>query len=141
MRVVHHEEALPPRIPQDANVKVHLLYVVIDDINDCANTLITKVSDTSWISRLPDIPKASLSANAERTANNLVKIFQGVDSQIKKEFGEFMISMTSGSSLESHLDHIVLPLSELWKPKSSGNEGFDFHTETPDERINFGEAK
>lgn len=139
MRIVHHEQALPPQVP--ANVDVHLFYVVVDDIRDCASSLIASVSETSWINGLPDIPRATFAANTNRTVEKLVEIFQGVDSEIKEDFGEYMISMSSGQCLESGLGHAVLPLSELWKAKASGNEGFDFHTETARTLINFGEAK
>lgn len=139
MRIVHYEQALPPRIPTD--VDVHLFYVVVDDIKACADDLITIVTETSWINKLPDFQRASFAANTNRTIDKLVKIFQGVDCEIKEDFGEYMISMSSGSCLEAGLQHIILPLSELWKAKASGNEGFDFHTETPRTLINFGEAK
>ncbi|MGJ8640735.1 MAG: hypothetical protein ACSHYA_15200 [Opitutaceae bacterium] len=141
MRIEHYERALPPRIPEDADVDVHLFYVVVDDIKSCAEGLISSVSNTSWINELPDIPRATFAANVNRTVDKLVEIFEDVDSEIKEEFGEYMISMSSGDCLSSKLDHTVLPLSELWKAKASGNEGFDFHTETPSELINFGEAK
>ena len=141
MRIEHYEQALPPRIPADADVDVHLFYVVVDDIKDCATSLIASVSETSWINDLPDIPRATFLANTNRTIDKIVAIFQGVDSEIKEDFGEYLISMSSGQCLETRLGHTVLPLSELWKAKASGNEGFDFHTETPRMLINFGEAK
>lgn len=141
MRIEHYEQALPPRIPVGSEVDVHLFYVVVDDIKDCASNMISNVIQTSWINDLPDIPRATFSANANRTIDKLVEIFQGVDSVIKEDFGEYMISMSTGKCLESSLGHTVLPLSELWKAKASGNEGFDFHTETTRTLINFGEAK
>jgi hypothetical protein len=39
------------------------------------------------------------------------------------------------------LGHTVFPISELWKEKTTHNHGFDFHTETPDQLLHFGEAK
>ena len=103
MIIEHYEQALPPRIPADADVEVHLFYVVVDDIKDCATSLIASVSETSWINDLPDIPRATFSANTNRTIDKLVAIFQGVDSEIKEDFGEYLISMSSGQSLETIL--------------------------------------
>ena len=44
-------------------------------------------------------------------------------------------------ALKDIFQHISLPISELWKPQSKQNEGFDFHTVCDKKIINFGEAK
>ena len=49
--------------------------------------------------------------------------------------------MGSSRSLDVIFQHISLPISELWKPQSKQNEGFDFHTVCNKNIINFGEAK
>ena len=64
-----------------------------------------------------------------------------MNGKIESEFGEYMISMSAGDCLQKGLKHTVLPISELWKEKLTGNPGFDFHTETHQGRISFGEAK
>ena len=49
--------------------------------------------------------------------------------------------MSAQDALSITQDHHILPLSELWKTRVRGNDSFDFHTETKECYIVFGEAK
>ena len=80
--------------------------------------------------------------NVNRTVAELVNnVMKSVNDEITSELGEYLVSMSSQEVLCKELNHILIPLSELWKEKVKGNPGFDFHTQTPSELISFGEAK
>jgi hypothetical protein len=55
--------------------------------------------------------------------------------------GEYIISKEGRHTLAEQYSHTAVPLAELWKEKKEGNPGFDFHSESPDNLIIFGEAK
>ncbi|SEH99885.1 hypothetical protein [Akkermansia glycaniphila] len=120
---------------------VHFICVEINNIPNYAKELIESIKNTSWIDKLDVIGKLSYTETSFETIDKLVAIFSVSEDPISTDFGEYLISMTAGSSLEKLLSHEVLPLSELWKEKKSGNAGFDFHTITPRKLISFGEAK
>lgn len=87
--------------------------------------------------------RRSYARTASDTAHSLVEVFNAaiVNDRVSGEFGELMVSMGSSRSLDVIFQHISLPISELWKPQSKQNEGFDFHTVCNKNIINFGEAK
>ena len=141
MVITFHELVFDDRLPQNASAETHVFLVDVNDVGAYASKLIDKLNDTSWIAKLAPVPRVSYETIAMRTAARLVQIFQTADGQIGSEFGEYMISMSAGDCLEGSLSHKILPISELWKEKVTGNPGFDFHTETHHDRISFGEAK
>lgn len=129
---------------QAENVKLCLIKV--SDIQKIASALTSRVQDTSWMMNLDKGTKRSYDKTVEETAQKLVEVFR-IASELDEadgiagEFGESMVSMGSARALEILFNHIVLPVAELWKPQAKQNEGFDFHTVSPEEIINFGEAK
>jgi len=141
MIITYHKQVLAADLPVTATAETHLFCVDIDDVATHAAGLIMKVNNTSWISELGAIPRASYETIALKTAGKLVAIFEAANDGIGADFGEYMISMSAGDCLGDRLGHTVLPLSELWKEQISGNPGFDFHTESHKKRIAFGEAK
>lgn len=141
MIITYHKQVLAEELPASATAETHLFCVDIEDVAAHAVDLIMKVNDTSWISELGAVPRASYETIALKTARKLVAIFEAANDSIGADFGEYMISMSAGDCLGDMLGHKVLPLSELWKEQISGNPGFDFHTESHNKRIAFGEAK
>lgn len=141
MRIVYHERVDSSVLPGSATADTYVSCIEIINIDAHAATMINTINDTSWIHALNPIAMASYEATALRTINKLITIFQSVQGQVTKDFGEFMISMSAGECLKQKEKHNVVPLSELWKEKISNNHGFDFHTESPQEKISFGEAK
>ncbi len=124
---------------------IQYIELIIDNIQDTAENMISIITADSWISDLDPICKVSYQYKVKNTSKKLTEIFQNqIESpqqEILNTFGEYMISIESGEALKQSLNHKVFPLAELWKEKLTGNSGFDFHTETPDELIAFGEAK
>ncbi|AGH81597.1 hypothetical protein PCNPT3_08295 [Psychromonas sp. CNPT3] len=141
MKVTFHEKVKPSDLPKDAIANTYISFMSISDVNACAKELLLEISDTSWINALSPVAKMSYESTAKETIHKLVEIFKSVDNQVTKDFGEFMISMGSGHYLKDKHNHVVLPLSELWKEKISNNHGFDFHTLSPSLKFSFGEAK
>jgi hypothetical protein len=125
-----------------SDCEVHCIHVKVIDIERRANQMITTISDESWISKLTERRQKTFRARAQRTIEKLVNdILAKVDNTITEEFGEFMISDTAQLSLELEHSHKKVPLAELLKEKVTGNPGFDFHTESQNNLIMFGEAK
>lgn len=121
---------------------VYKIHVRIDDVEERAKEIIQRVSDMSWITRLDVIDQISYEARAQETIKKLItEIFEKVESVVNDEFGEYLVSESARDSLHQNFNHTIIPLAEIWKEKKSGNPGFDFHTETSNSLISFGEAK
>lgn len=129
------------RLPTSGNIKSCL--ITVNDLRCIAQKLTESVLDTSWMLSMDKGTKRSYSYTANDTAEALVAIFKKFQdsNEIGSEFGEIMISIGSSRALEIVFEHKTLPIAEIWKPQRKQNEGFDFHTECPENLINFGEAK
>lgn len=123
---------------------VFICHASVTDLEKVAEELANRVNDRSWVVGLDNRYQRAYETTASKTAQKLVAVFKAdltSDSKIVKEFGELMVSMGSAKALEVIFEHRSLPIAELWKPKLSQNEGFDFHTICKEDVINFGEAK
>lgn len=125
--------------------KIFLCHARIADLEKVAFELSKTVIDHNWILDLDIRSQRAYEATARKTAQALVEVFKKTaltpDNKVTSEFGELMVSMGASKALEIVFQHRCIPLAELWKPKLSQNEGFDFHTVCPSSIINFGEAK
>lgn len=122
---------------------VKLCFVEVTNLAAFAAVITRGVLDKSWMTSLDPIDYMSYDMTVTETANKLVGIFQATSATgtLGADFGELMVTMGSAYALEKIFSHLRLPIAELWKPKLSGNEGFDFHTTCPADLVNFGEAK
>lgn len=126
----------------EGNCKVCIIHVKITDSAAKIKEVFDQISDTSWIDKLDVILKPSFKVAAERTIKELAEnIFNGSETNVTKDTGEYVISVTAVNVLHSDLNHTKLPISELWKEQVKGNPGFDFHTISPSNMLVFGEAK
>ena len=141
INVIHERAALPAELPAGAKAKVHLIVVQVSDIKAAATEIITALNDVSWIAKLDPVARDSYEATALRTIDKLTSDFASINSSVTSSFGEYLVSIAAGDSLEIVLNHDVFPIAELWKEKVTKNHGFDFHTESLQEVISFGEAK
>lgn len=132
------------------NISIHMntnniiWYVVVrvTNIPAYAKEMKEQILDKSWITKLNGWAKSSYEARSKKTIEYLVRnVLDQVKNQVTSDFGEILVSMSAQDALEHFFDHKKLPLAELWKEKTKGNPGFDFHTETKDYYIVFGEAK
>ena len=115
--------------------------ITVSDHLDFAREAKAIITDDRWITKLDPYDAYAYQDVAEQTTKRLVEMFNGVQNTLTGDFGEFIVSLSSQLSLENENNHIRPPLAELWKQKELGNPGYDFHTECPEQLINFGEAK
>ncbi|MCL2035300.1 MAG: hypothetical protein FWG94_11320 [Oscillospiraceae bacterium] len=142
MKVLRIEQIVPSEHGLFTVCDIHLIHILVDDLDNTAKSLIEIIKNTSWISELFAINQESYNARAEKTIKKLVEeIFSQVDSSLSEGFGEYMVSLKAQDVLEQELLHSRIPLAELFKEKVIGNPGFDFHMETHKSLIAFGEAK
>ncbi len=124
------------------NADIYVIHVLIDDLSEQVSEMISIIMNKSWISKLSPVDKISLESRAKRTITKLVdEIFKKVTNTITTDFGEYLVSMSAQTALETSLTHHRVPLAELFKEKVTGNPGFDFHTESHTTLVAFGEAK
>ena len=131
-------------IPNQLYANNLIWYVVIrvTNVTAYAKEMKEHILDKSWIAKLNGGIKSSYEARSKKTIEYLVKnVLEQLTDPITSDFGEILISMSAQDALEQYFDHKKLPLAELWKEKLKGNPGFDFHTETKDYYVVFGEAK
>ena len=119
---------------------IHIVHARVK-VDERATTMMKTIMDTSWISRVEDLLKGSYEANMNRSVEMLKKIIIDSEGHITKEFGQYLIPMTAQDVLELKYGHKKIVLAEIFKPRKSGNEGFDFHTISHKGVIVFGEAK
>jgi len=118
------------------------IHVLIDDVQERVSELLHSISDQSWINSLEACKQLTFKARANATIYHISNnIISKVQNDITEEFGEFMVSSSAQDALEDELNHLKIPLAELLKEKIIGNPGFDFHTESSNEVLVFGEAK
>ena len=122
--------------------RVYTILVKIKNLRNKVPQIIDEISNASWIQKLDEVPRLSYSIRAKNSIKDITrKILKETDSPLNVDFGQYLISYTGQTSLKEKHNHIKLPLAELFKEKSTGNPGFDFHTESTTELIAFGEAK
>ncbi len=141
METTYYRKVDSSELPSEATAVVYLIAVKINDVRGYAQELIAVLNNTSWIDELSPVGRLSFERTARRTIDKLVVEFQTINNTVTSSFGEYMVSMSAGQSLGVLLGHLVFPISELWKEKLTNNHGFDFHTQSPQQKLNFGEAK
>lgn len=122
---------------------VSICHVKVSDLGLMADNLAKIIMDDSWILALDKGARRSYELTVKETSNILVDIFKiaSESTSIAADFGELMVSMGASRGLKMVFNHAEIPIAELWKPQVKQNEGFDFHTVCPQDKIHFGEAK
>lgn len=141
MQVLYYKELISEDFPIPPFAAVKVMLVDASNISVAVRELIGAVQDVIWIDKLDVIPKASFESTALRTVAKLVAKFGAVQDELTSDVGEYLVSFSASQGLEEAFGHAVVPISELWKEKVSGNHGFDFHSESLGSVISFGEAK
>ena len=122
--------------------KVYYYHVKINDLYKKSQLMMEQFLDESWLLKIDDeVNRESFKVRSEATIKMLIRILNNVNSKIGKEFGEYLISSTSLTTLINEQGHESLPLAEIWKEQESQNPGFDFHTISEDNILLYGEAK
>ncbi|MCW4469846.1 hypothetical protein OGH69_12775 [Flavobacterium sp. MFBS3-15] len=142
MEIINFQKVDLSTYKKSFDCNVYSIHVKINDVKGSADDMINIISDLSWIEKLGAVEKKTFKANSEKTVKKLVEdIFKKIDSKVTSDFGEYLISDMAGNALQKVHAHIKFPIAELWKSKVTGNDGFDFHTESHTNLICFGEAK
>lgn len=121
--------------------------LVAINASESIKAVINEINDESWIAKLGIIERTSYEARAIRTVEKIMKECVKFNNSTKENeydysvVGEYIVSREGRGTLISEFQHTHIPLAELWKEKSSGNPGFDYHSESTSNRIIFGEAK
>lgn len=125
------------------NTKVIFIRINPYPINDTLKLIYNELTNKSWINRYKkDIIRKSIEERATKTIETISnKLKMCENDSIASEAGEYIISILGKQALSDNLNYIYIPLAEMWKEKNSGNPGFDFHSESTDNKIIFGEAK
>ena len=140
--IVSQHKVNPKDYGYNGNCIITYIHVKIADIKKRAQIIKDDFLDLSWINKLDIATQTSYEKRANDTISKLIKdVLDKVENNITEQFGEILVSTSAKDTLCTHYNHKKIPLAELWKEKTSGNPGFDFHTETPTALIAFGEAK
>jgi hypothetical protein len=142
MNLLHFSETNMSDFAPTSKGKIISVAIEIIDLEQRVREMLDVALDTSWLDELDVIDRLGYEARSVRTIDKITnEILNNVESDISEDFGEYMVSDVAQTALKHHLDHFRLPLAEFIKEKISGNPGFDFHTESPEAIIAFGEAK
>jgi len=125
------------------NKKVVFIRVEPKNINKTLQDIISKLYDLSWIEKFDQgFKKASLYARVKPTVDSIEKKLRlSIDDKITKDAGEYIVSELSRLAIKKELNYNCPPLSELYSKQISGNAGFDYHAESGENILIFGEAK
>ena len=125
------------------NPKVIFIRINPYPLNDTLKLIYNEILNKAWINKYKkDIIRKSIEERVNRTIEKISNKLKLCENDIiASEAGEYIISILGKQALSNNLNYIHIPLAELWKEKSSGNPGFDFHSESTNNKIIFGEAK
>jgi hypothetical protein len=142
MNLISYTETNMSDYAHTATGKIFSIAIDITDLELRVKEMLTVALDTSWLQPMDVIDRMGYEARSKRTVDKVTnEILNNVETDISEDFGEYMVSDVAQTALKKHFYHIRLPLAELIKEKISGNPGFDFHTESPEALVAFGEAK
>ena len=127
----------------DKHNRAYFLRVQPDDLKVTLSQIFYVLSDLSWISNFDeDYIRESFQERAKATlADIYAKITTSSTDEVSSDAGEYVVSELAREAIVDKLGYLDIPLAELYNKKKSGNPGFDFHSQSLDEVIIFGEAK
>lgn len=126
------------------NATVQFIRIDPEDISLTLSEVIKAIMDLSWLKNFDaEAVAESYKHRAQKTIDDIKTKFDKCDDgNLTKEAGEYIVSELARESLVSELGYMNIPLAELLGKKTSGNPGFDFHSQnTTTETVIFGEAK
>lgn len=142
MKIIFFNETDMSNYNKSATGKIFSIVIDITDLELRIKQMLAVALDTSWLLPLDIIDRMGYEARSKKTIYKITnEILNNIETEISEDFGEYMVSDVAQTALKEHLSHIRLPLAEFIKEKISGNPGFDFHTESPEALVAFGEAK
>lgn len=131
-------------IPVTGNASVQFIRIDPEDISITLSEILKAIMDLSWLKNFDaDYLAQSYEQRAQITIEDITKKFSGCDEdKLTKEAGEYVVSELARETIVSELGYLSIPLSEFLGKKTSGNPGFDFHSQNNiTDTVIFGEAK
>ena len=141
LNILFYKELLSEDFEVEPIASVKVMLVDASNISVAVLELIDAVQDVIWIDKLDIVPRLSFEQTALRTVAKLVAKFGAINDELTSDVGEYLVSCSASKGLAEAFGHEIVPISELWKEKITGNHGFDFHSESLGNVISFGEAK
>lgn len=131
------------RVGESENNRVFFLRIDPEDIAVTLRQILGVLFDCSWISKFDKgYTQASFLRRVEPTLVDIKQKLLAADpDSISQDAGEYVVSELAREAIIQQLSYLDIPLAELYNKKKAGNPGFDFHSQTTDEIIIFGEAK
>ena len=131
------------KICVDIHNRAYFLRIQPDDLKITLSQIFDVLSDLSWISKFDeDYIRESFHERAKDTLADIYnKISTSSTDEVSSDAGEYVVSELAREAIIDKFGYLDIPLAELYNKKKSGNPGFDFHTQSLDEIIIFGEAK
>lgn len=131
-------------IPVTGNASVQFIRIDPEDISVTLSEILKAIMDLSWLKNFDaDYLAKSYEQRAQITIEDIKKKFANSDKgKLTKEAGEYVVSELARETIVSELGYLSIPLAEFLGKKTSGNSGFDFHSQNNDtDTVIFGEAK
>lgn len=131
------------RIHEPKNNRVYFLRIDPEDVKVTLRKILEVLFDCSWINKFDKAyTRASFLKRVEPTLADIEhKLLIANPDSISQDAGEYVVSELAREAIIQQLSYLDIPLAELYNKKRAGNPGFDFHSQTIDEIIIFGEAK
>lgn len=123
--------------------KITFFRINPEDKRETIKKILYKLTDISWIDKfLKKEDKLSMLARVNPTIKMLNKKLNDNDNDdLTSDVGEYFVSEIARETIIRELSYTDIPLAELRKEQVSGNPGFDYHSESDNNIIIFGEAK
>lgn len=127
----------------DSNTKVIFIRINPYPLDDTLKYIYNEIFNKAWINKYKkSVVRKSMEERCNKTIEKISeKLSLCQDDCISSEAGEYIVSILGKQALVENLNYLNIPLAELWKEKNLGNPGFDFHSESTENKIVFGEAK
>jgi hypothetical protein len=126
-------------------IEPHITFIRIEptDINLTLGEVFKSMSNLAWISDFDkQYTRESYEVRAVETINYIAdNIISKSNNEITKDTGEIVVSELSRLAVINEMGYLNIPLAELFKSQSVGNDGFDFFSKNLTKIILFGEAK
>lgn len=125
---------------------IKICHVKINNLDAIIQLIVNTIVDLNWINKLPAHEHKGIKAAAQPTINYIKSLCTKLKTsnsqkRVKKDFGEYAVSICALKSLTQIYNHEALPLLEILKEKVIGNPGFDYATIKDGALFIFGEAK
>ena len=132
------------QITVEGNAKVQFIRIDPEDISITLSDILKAIMNLSWLKNFDaDFIAQSYEQRAQITIADIKRKFAICDEgRLTKEAGEYVVSELAREAIVSQLNYLDIPLAELLGKKTSGNPGFDFHSQNNcTDTVIFGEAK